>query len=913
MSFSRSSITYQTRSNSAPPPIIDYSRLPKLGPTQGENVLVSGAPSAPILVICDAPSRVAYEANKPINDAPLVRFWEAAEPRGFKIGDFRFITPCPPLSEYVSGSVAREREYLQEYREEFRKALYASKPKVIVHLGVLSAHQLLERTVQITKVRGLVRYYSKVFDGKVPVMGMLSPGQVLRQPGYSDQFSVDFDSLMRLRKHGWDAAKAELSARNTKYQWVDSFELTLAWEEARHRAGAGNPVAVSWDTETIGGSWRDGAVPITVQMSFDPGVSYAIIVHWSYMLKRWAEDRGKPYSPKELLVEQKRAKEHAEHNLKAVAGILLHPDCRYSGHNLKYDLHVMHNAGVKVPVDQWAHDTMQLAFCANENIVSKDLANCVKLWVPAMAGYSDEFDAAVDKSDMLSVSPTQMLPYAAGDADAVCRLTRNLLEVVDADAKQANCYDRVQMPALRMFFNVERHGIQIDRQALRAFSVELEAEEKKLYKWLISKVAPEIRELHFGRKGEGLKFSRAKFLIDILFTHPKGFRFKPKMWTDGSAGLPEAERIPSTSSNKHLPYFEDEPWVATLMQYQELAKMRSTYVGEEFCPKTNGPTGMWQYLTMEGTIHPSYFLHRTVTGRAASADPNGQNFPKRGALAKAYRKIFVARPGYEFVEVDLSQAELRVAAWAANEQTMIKLYREGADIHAATAAAVSNNSNAAFAKLPEKEREHLRQQAKAVNFGFLYGMGWRKFASYAKVSYGVEVTDEAAKTMRDRFFNLYPGLREWHRKVREFVRANGYVRARHGAKRNLQDIRSVDEGVRAMAERQAINSPVQRLGSDIALMGACRFARDCSPTLARVVAFIHDAVIVEVRKPRVLEVAQALKFYMESVPFQAWFGVVPPLPILSDVAIGPNLRDMKKMPEAKAVQPTWYNAAADLA
>jgi DNA polymerase I-like protein with 3'-5' exonuclease and polymerase domains len=131
-----------------------------------------------------------------------------------------------------------------------------------------------------------------------------------------------------------------------------------------------------------------------------------------------------------------------------------------------------------------------------------------------------------------------------------------------------------------------------------------------------------------------------------------------------------------------------------------------------FRPQDGVPTGFWKYLHGD-RIHPSFLLHRTVTGRTASADPNAQNFPKRGPLAKAYRKIFIPSDGYVFVEVDLSQAELRIAAWMANDPAMLKVYRDGGDIHAATAAAVMGITLEAFFALPDDVKKAKRQQAKA--------------------------------------------------------------------------------------------------------------------------------------------------------------------------------------------------------
>ena len=176
------------------------------------------------------------------------------------------------------------------------------------------------------------------------------------------------------------------------------------------------------------------------------------------------------------------------------------------------------------------------------------------------------------------------------------------------------------------------------------------------------------------------------------------------------------------SGKNHLAYFkEDHPFVAGIMEYIKNEKLLGTYVGNEGDEDGEGIKGFYKYIyvdpkTGRSYIRPTYFLHRAVTGRTTSADPNGQNFPKRGELAKKYREIFVAPPGYVLLEVDFSQIELRIAAIMANEPTMLRLYREGADIHAATAAAVMGISLEDFNKLPKETRDHKRFQAKAVNF-----------------------------------------------------------------------------------------------------------------------------------------------------------------------------------------------------
>ena len=355
------------------------------------------------------------------------------------------------------------------------------------------------------------------------------------------------------------------------------------------------------------------------------------------------------------------------------------------------------------------------------------------------------------------------------------------------------------------------------------------------------------------------------------------------------------------------------------------------------------PSGFWQYIKdiNDPHIFPSFWLHRTVTGRAASSDPNGQNLPNRGELAKAYRRIFIPSEGFKFAEVDLSQAELRVAACMANEREMIRIYQEGGDIHSATAAAIMGVTDERFkdgssdesllvdnvASCPgsegylknlstEKRRsvtvseyfEYKRQCAKAVNFGFLYGMGWRKFKIYARTDYKLNFTDDESMEMRELFFRKYPRLKRWHEAMREFLSEHGFVRSLHGALRRLPNVESDDEMIVGMSSRQGINSPVQRFASDLGIIAVTRFMRDANHEDMRALLFIHDANVIEAKEHLIDEAASALRFYMENTPLEDWFSLRLPVPFEADVKTGPNLCEMSKRKDITAIQPEWFRS-----
>jgi len=885
-----------------------------------DNLNIMGSPLAEVVVVCDTPPANVWEAGQVMSGQASQLFGRYAEASGFTKEDFVFITPCPPMPDTCYGSAKRENAFISSFQGEFRQALQGfANAKFVLFLGATAGRQTLNRPIKITKIRGQIAKDTALLP--CPAMGLLSPAHVLRRPELTDIYEADFRQLAILRDADWDIGVLDQATKVVDYEWcVDISELL-----------ANPPKVISLDIEyvTRGRRWYSDKVKLLIlQISYKPGHALVIPMDPKY----WPQ---LTYRHRAILLQQLRKLFGAELNIPV------------TGFNLKGDLHVLRKE--RIEIANWLHDCIQLVFSTDENMLTKSLSESTRRWIADMAGYSDAFDQGVDKNHMDRVPHADMLAYSGGDSDATLRLTQLLVRAVQRDTRQWNCYKKVQMPALRTFFEMEQIGLRIDKMALRALQGALAIAEKEQYSELISQVSPAIRRKHIdaGSKGPGtgLSFSRADFTIDCLFG-PDGLKLKPKVFTDSTAKLPPEERVPSVSLKDHLPYFDNHTFVAQLIEYQQLQSMRTKYVGAEGgvliptrkkdqAPVYGDPTGFWKYFEGDDDrIHPSFLLHGTVTGRSSSREPNAQNFPKRGKLAKAFRKIFIPTEGYRFIEADLSQAEIRIAAWMANETSMIEIYANGGDIHEATAAAVMGIPLAEFqswkhSKSPvpqqfavaasmdcgtlEKLYKLKRYQAKAVNFGFLYGMGWRKFMAYAKTDYGITFTEQESRAIREKFFSQYARLPAWHKAMREFVQKHGYVRALHGALRNLPNILSPDESIQQDCERQAINSPVQRFASDIGLMGMSRFGRDCDWDIMRPVAFIHDAVVLEAKIGREDEAAGYLKWYMQSTPFKEWFGITPPIPIVSDVSIGDSLAEMEERSDIVATMPEFFRKELDAA
>jgi hypothetical protein len=187
------------------------------------------------------------------------------------------------------------------------------------------------------------------------------------------------------------------------------------------------------------------------------------------------------------------------------------------------------------------------------------------------------------------------------------------------------------------------------------------------------------------------------------------------------------------------------------------------------------------------------------------------------------------------------------------------------------------------------------------------------FQVYAKTDYGIDLTLKEAEAIRNRYFQRYSGLLGWHNTMKSFAHRNGYVRALHGAIRHLPSIYSNDRSIVSQAERQAVNAPIQRFGSDLGLMAMTRFASQADPNHFRLIGFVHDALIMECREGMEEEGAAYLKWAMETPPLQRWFGIESPIPILAecDIATGETSASLVERPDIAAIKPDWWQENED--
>jgi DNA polymerase-1 len=401
-------------------------------------------------------------------------------------------------------------------------------------------------------------------------------------------------------------------------------------------------------------------------------------------------------------------------------------------------------------------------------------------------------------------------------------------------------YKKLLLPAYRMYRQTEQNGIYIDLEGLDKVREEYQEKEAETLAILQGKY--------------NINWNSPQQVQDVFFNKEKF----PTLKLSEKTGKPSADAKVMkklASMGYELP--------KQLLDYK-------FYYGAN----TKFTTRWGEYAKYDGRIHPHFNITNVVTGRTSCSDPNLQQVPRN----KALRSLFTAPPGRVFLEADYSQIELRVAAHYAQEPNMLKIYREGGDIHTETARTLCGGE-------PTKEE---RNKAKAVNFGFLYGMGAKGFVSYAFDSYGVVFTPDEAERYRDLFFQKYSRLLTWHDKMEQLCEANGGVSNLFGRFRALPKIYSQYKWERNEAVRRAINSPVQGTASDLLLCAAVQIAKELGPKYdLKIVGTVHDSILADVPEEYAEECVAEIRRIMAHPDALDEFGIEFSLPIDCDVGVGP--------------------------
>jgi DNA polymerase-1 len=434
---------------------------------------------------------------------------------------------------------------------------------------------------------------------------------------------------------------------------------------------------------------------------------------------------------------------------------------------------------------------------------------------------------------MAEVPIEKAAPYAAADAEVVLRLMP-LLEEDIKGTKVAELFDALEMPLIKVLSEMEMNGIALDTDFLNKMSAELEKQ--------LNAIKVQVFEL----VGEEFNLNSTQQLAQALYGRLK---IKPP---DGTKKT--ASGLYSTAADVLETLKEDHPVVRWILDHRELSKLKSTYL--DALPAQVNPQTQ--------RVHTTYSQAGSVTGRLASSDPNLQNIPIRTELGRRVRQAFIASPGNKLLAVDYSQVELRIVAHMADDKAMLDAFRAAQDIHATTAAAIYN--------VPlEKVNADQRRNAKAVNFGLIYGM------SPFGLMRATDLTLAEAEDFVAAYFERFPGVRKYLDDTRELAAEQGYVETLLGRRRYFHGLKNQSNYlVKNREEREAINSPIQGTAADIMkkAMLAVSESLKHSRLDARMMLQVHDELVLECAESQVEELAKLVvdkmvKAYKLKVPLQA--------------------------------------------
>lgn len=506
------------------------------------------------------------------------------------------------------------------------------------------------------------------------------------------------------------------------------------------------------------------------------------------------------------------------------------------GQNIKYDALMFSRYGIHLtPVD----DSMLLSYVLS---AGKNLHNMDDLAQQHLGHKTISFKEVVGTGKaqigFAQVPLERARDYAAEDADITLRLHQTLKQQV-IDASLLSVYETIERPLIAVIVAMEAAGIKTDPHFLRRLSAEFELQINALEKT--------IHEL----AGRSFNIASPKQLGDILFEEMKLSGGKKSSKTGAySTGADVLEELAA----------QGQVICEKVLHWRQLSKLKSTYTDalvEQINPNT-------------GRIHTSFSMAVTTTGRLSSSDPNLQNIPIRSTEGKRIREAFVAEEGMRLISADYSQIELRLLAHVAKIEVLQQAFRDGADIHAATASQM-------FGVPQSQVDSELRRRAKSINFGIIYGISAHGLAAQLGIS-----RTEAGQYI-DAYFAKYPGIKDYMETTKAFAHAHGYVETLFGRRIHVPEINSSNPNMRAFQERAAINAPLQGTAADIIKKAMVRVHQELAAHFprARLLLQVHDELIVECPADQAESVASRVKAVMSGAAHLS-------VPLLVEAGIGGN-------------------------
>jgi len=505
--------------------------------------------------------------------------------------------------------------------------------------------------------------------------------------------------------------------------------------------------------------------------------------------------------------------------LRGIKPILEDPSIKKIGQNMKYDMSVMGKYGVEIR--GLAFDTMLESYVLNSVASRHNMDDLALKYLGRTTIHFEDIAGKGAKQVTFNQIDLEVAgEYAAEDADITLQLHQTIWPRLSASEKLRYVFEKIELPLVGVLSRIERNGVLLDTDLLAKHSEALAVR------------IVELEEEAYSLAGEEFNLGSPKQLQQIFFEKLK---------------LPVIRKTPKGQPSTAEPVLQelahDYPLPKVIMEYRGLTKLKSTYTDQ--LPK--------QVHESTGRVHTSYHQAVAATGRLSSKDPNLQNIPIRTEEGRRVRKAFIAAPGYKLIAADYSQIELRIMAHLSKDDGLLKAFKDGLDIHSATASEV-------FGHPIEQVKDFERRSAKAINFGLIYGMSAFGLARQLSIPRG------DAQDYIDLYFERYPGVRAYMDSVREQAAGDGYVETIFGRRLYLPDITASNFQRRQGAERAAINAPMQGSAADIiklAMIDVDGWLME-SGIDAKMIMQVHDELVLEVREDLVPKVMAIVDEKMSS-------------------------------------------------
>ena len=568
------------------------------------------------------------------------------------------------------------------------------------------------------------------------------------------------------------------------------------------------------DTETTGLDYMDSDL-VGISMSFTPGEAFYIPINH--------KDNSSPQLDMDYVLEELRP-------------LLEDSEQKIIGQNIKFDMNILSQHGINI--SSIKNDTMMMSYVLDASATRHNLDALSSYYLGYKTStFEDVAGKGVKQVTFDEVSIADATHYAAEDADITLRLYEELLSKLESVESLKKLNEDIEIPLIEVLSEMEQNGAVLNSKILNAQSKDLSNRIKK------------IEKKAYGLAGDEFNLGSTKQLREIFFDK-LGYRVIKK--TPGGQ--------PSTDEKVLAELAEEYELPKILLEHRTLSKLKSTYTDK--LPS--------QISISTGKVHTSFHQAVTTTGRLSSSDPNLQNIPIRTEDGRRIRQAFEPSKGHKFVSADYSQIELRVMAHMSKDEGLLTAFQDGEDVHSKTASEVFNVDI-------EAVTTDLRRNAKAINFGLIYGI------SAFGLGKQLNINRNLAAEYMAMYFEKYPGVKKYMETTKDFAAENGYVETLFGRRLYLRDINASNAMRRQASERAAINAPVQGTAADIMKIAMIKMHQLIKETNveAKLILQVHDELILDTPKK---EIDEVIGLVTESMMGAASLDV----PLEIDVGVGDN-------------------------